>query len=357
MPNLTYDLAVFIGRFQPLHLGHKHVIDSALERSDNVCILVGSSFVPRSYRNPWLFEERKQMILDSFPNDKHRLIILPLEDTIYNDGQWVQNVQHLVSDAVVSRFGPDIVHTGRYPRIALIGHSKDNSSYYLKLFPQWESVSVPGYVNEDFVLSSTNIRDWYFSNDSDYFLKVEAHHLTSATTKFLAEFNKTDDYKNILEEYSFVQSYKKAWETAPYAPTFVTTDAVVVQSGHILLVKRKARPGKGLWALPGGFLNANERIEDGVLRELKEETKIKVPLPVLKGSIVTSRVFDDPFRSSRGRTITHAHLINLAPDTSLPQVKGSDDAEKARWFALSDVKREMMFEDHYDIIVAMTALL
>jgi len=353
----TYDIAVFIGRFQPLHLGHVHVIEHALEDADTVCILVGSSFMPRSYRNPWLFEERKEMILNSFPADRERIVVLPLEDTIYNDGQWVQNVQHLVGDVVAAKFGPDIEKVGKYPSIALIGHSKDNSSYYLKLFPQWASVSVPGYVNEEFVLAATNIREWYFSRDSDYFLKIEAQHLTDATRKFLSEFNKTPEYKDILEEYTFVQGYKKSWESAPYAPIFVTTDAVVVQSGHILLVKRKARPGKGLWALPGGFLNANERIEDGVLRELREETKIKVPLPVLKGSIVATRVFDDPYRSSRGRTITHAHLISLAPDTTLAQVKGADDAEKARWVPLAEVKREMLFEDHYDIIVAMTALL
>jgi len=353
----TYDIAVFIGRFQPLHLGHCHVIESALDRADHVCILVGSSYMPRSYRNPWLFEERKEMILESFASQRDRITVLALEDTIYNDSQWVQNVQHLVSNVVVDQFGPNIVHTGRYPRIALIGHSKDNSSYYLKLFPQWESVNVPGYVNEEFVLAATNIRDWYFSKDSDYFLRIEARHLTPAVSKFLAKFNKTEVFKNIVEEYEFVQSYKNAWAAAPYAPTFVTTDAVVVQSGHILLVKRKARPGKGLWALPGGFLNANERIEDGVLRELREETKIKVPLPVLRGSIVANRVFDDPYRSSRGRTITHAHLINLAPDTVLPQVKGSDDAEKARWVPLAEVKREMMFEDHKDIIDCLTALI
>ena len=225
------------------------------------------------------------------------------------------------------------------------------------MFPQWASIDVPGYVNNEFVLSSTDIRDWYFSKQGDYFLQVEGHHLTPAVQKFLAKFSKTETYKNIVEEYEFVQEYKKSWANAPYAPIFVTTDAVVIQSGHILLVKRKARPGKGLWALPGGFLNASEHIEAGALRELREETKIKVPLPVLKGSIVATRVFDNPHRSSRGRTITHAHLINLPAGTELPAVKGRDDAEKAKWLPLSEVKREDLFEDHYDIIVAMSALL
>ena len=132
---------------------------------------------------------------------------------------------------------------------------------------------------------------------------------------------------------------------------------MVVQSGHVLLVERGAMPGKGLWALPGGFLEQSERTEDGMLRELKEETKIKVPVPVLRGSIVASKVFDDPHRSSRGRTITHAFLVHLQPDVQLPRVKGSDDAAKARWFPLSEVKREMMFEDHLDIIMSLMDLL
>jgi bifunctional NMN adenylyltransferase/nudix hydrolase len=80
-----------------------------------------------------------------------------------------------------------------------------------------------------------------------------------------------------------IEKYKESWKAAPFPPTFVTVDAVVVQSGHVLLVKRKAMPGAGLWALPGGFLNQEETLLDGAIRELKEETKIKVPVPVLKG--------------------------------------------------------------------------
>jgi bifunctional NMN adenylyltransferase/nudix hydrolase len=146
-----------------------------------------------------------------------------------------------------------------------------------------------------------------------------------------------------------VKKYKEAWKAAPFPPTFMTVDAVVVQSGHILLVKRGDMPGKGLWALPGGFLNQEETMLDGAIRELKEETKIKVPVPVLKGSIKESKTFDAPNRSSRGRTITQAFLIDLGVG-ELPKVKGSDDAEKAFWVPFNQVKQEKMFEDHHAII-------
>lgn len=167
----------------------------------------------------------------------------------------------------------------------------------------------------------------------------------------MLDWRETDTYEYLSGEYSFYEKYKADWAHAPYAPTFVTVDGVVVQSGHLLLVRRRAYPGKGLWALPGGFLDQSEGVKEGVIRELREETKLKVPTAVLKGSIKDSKVFDHPNRSLRGRTITHAHLIELNPGP-LPPVKGGDDADKARWFPLEEVltMEGQLFEDHFSII-------
>lgn len=339
-----YDLAVFIGRFQPFHIGHKEVIDKALEHAERVLVLVGSSYAPRNYRNPFSYDERSDMILDAYKNDYetlYRVQTYPIEDVTYNDNAWVENIQN----AVYYYCNVEDIDN---PKITLVGHEKDNSSFYLKLFPQWDNISVENVDN----ISSTDIRYDFF------FKKILNHKIVPENVKdYLYDFAKSKDYDNIVEEYQFVEQYKKSWENAPYEPIFVTVDACVVQSGHVLLVQRKARPGKGLWALPGGFLNNKEKIIDGVIRELKEETKIKVPVPVLKGNIVTTKVFDDPYRSSRGRTITHGFLIHLPPDTKLPQVKGSDDAKVAKWWPLADVRREMLFEDHKDIIDHLTAML
>lgn len=343
-----YDMAVFIGRFEPFHIGHMAVIRTALERANKVAIIIGSTGAPRNHRNPFTYDERVGMILDAFPEDKHRIFTAPMEDTLYNDDKWLRDVQEAVNILGQKAYG------AWHPRskVALIGHGKDNSSFYLKLFPQWDSINVDDITG----VSATAIRDWYFCRDSDYFLRC-SEELDHSTKRFLGDFSRTDAYKAICDEYDFVAKYKKAWAAAPYAPTFVTTDAVVVQSGHVLLVQRGAMPGKGLWALPGGFLEQSERIVDGMLRELKEETKIKVPVPVLRGSIVDSRVFDDPHRSSRGRTITHAFLISLPPDSALPKVKGSDDAQHAKWIPRAEITRGMMFEDHFDIVNAMVDLL
>ncbi len=140
----------------------------------------------------------------------------------------------------------------------------------------------------------------------------------------------------------------------PYDPTFLTTDAVVVQSGHVLVIRRGHQPGKGLLALPGGFLAGGLTLEDNAIKELKEETNIKVAAQILRGSIKSSHVFDYPERSQRGRTVTFAYFIELEPrlKEGLPKVKGGDDAAKAFWLPLSAIgeKEEEFFEDHIHII-------
>ena len=175
--------------------------------------------------------------------------------------------------------------------------------------------------------------------------------LPKTTWQYLNGFAITQEHAQIVREREHIETYRLQYRHLPYEPVFVTVDAVVIQSGHVLLIKRKSEPGKGLWALPGGFLNAgtDRSIEDACIRELREETKIKVPDPVLRGSIKDVKVFDKINRSARGRTITHAHKIILQ-DGALPKVVGSDDAEKAVWMPLAAVRSEEMFEDHYNII-------
>ena len=360
------DLCVFIGRFQPFHNGHLAVVKRALETSNYLLIVLGSANDPRRADYiPFTWREREMMIRSSLSADENqRILCVPVEDSAYNLNDWVKSIQEAAQTAVktfgIGTFGIGFVQgQGGAPKISLIGHSKDNSSFYLKLFPQWDSINVENHAG----LSATPFRRGYFAEEQDTVELILCNaegKLPPSVVAFLREFRSTADYREMVAEQSFIEKYKSAWANAPYKPMFVTTDALVVQGGNILLIRRKARPGKGLWANPGGFLEQDERIIDGIIRELREETGLKVPTAVLKGSMVGDvKVFDHPHRSSRGRTITHAALFHLQPQdiTSLPKVKGLDDAMEAKWWPLSEVTRGMMFEDHYSMIQHMTALI
>lgn len=354
----NYDLAVFIGRFQILHSGHMAVIAEALSKADNLAVLVGSAKSSRSHRNPFTFQERRKMILESVDSKfqaSDRLFIAPIVDTPYNDALWISDVQSTVN-VIVEQLALKKKCKKEDIKVCLIGHCKDSSSYYVKIFVQWGSIEAINYKN----MSSSPMRSAYFSNIGHMWLaNCDGHvqgdnptqHLVPTPVRaFLDGFLDTPEYKMIRDEYEFILRYKTQWAVAPYPVTFVTTDAVVISSGHVLMIKRGGHPGKGSWALPGGFLGQDETIENGMLRELQEETGLRIPSRVLRGSIVTHRVFDDPQRSARGRTITYAYLIKLRDEVSLPMITAGDDAVKAKWIALADLDPTIIFEDHYAII-------
>ena len=365
-----FDLLVFIGRFQPFHNEHKRIIEVALEKSKHVLVLVGSSGSPRTIRNPFTYQERRDMIQKNFPHpffgegstayrlpEHHtpQLVIKPLFDKTYNDSAWIKQVQTLVNSVAMDIANPGLSNQIFKPngigdlKIGLIGASKDHTSYYLKMFPQWLSVNVP--IKKD--IHSTLVRAQIFNTNGEIFPSED---LPRNVDKFIREFSQSTQFKQLVEEYNFVHHYQLQWRKAPYPVKHMTVDAIVEQSGHILLVRRRSEPGKGLWALPGGHLNEYEKLEDGMIRELREETKIKVPEPVLRGSIQSNRTFDDPHRSTIGRVITQAYHIKLPDAVELPRVKGSDDAEKAKWVPIGELREQDFFDDHYHIISVMLGL-
>lgn len=337
-----FDLLVFVGRFQPFHNEHKRIIDIALEKSKNVLVLVGSAGKARTIRNPFTFNDRYDMIRECFPTPN--VIIKPLYDKTYNEAAWINQVQHIVKDTVldvVNNFNSWRASGYADAKVGLIGASKDNTSYYLKMFPQFRSVNVD--IQAD--VHATAIREDYLRH-----CIIDGPNIPESVLQFLLSFSRTEQYHQLKAELTFVENYKKQWEVSPYPVKHATVDAVVEQSGHILLVKRRAEPGKGLWALPGGHLEEYERQLDGAIRELREETKIKVPEAVLRGSIRDHQTFDDPHRSTLGRVITKAYHFKLADDVTLPKVKGADDAEKAKWVPIGDLREEDFFDDHFHII-------
>lgn len=342
---MDFDYLVFIGRFEPFHNGHAAVARHALRQAGKLIFLVGSSDAPRTLRNPWTVAERTVMIQSALEGAADRVLVQPLRDHLYNESLWVASVQRTVAEAIRADGG------GADARVGLTGMSKDASSYYLRQFPQWPLVDV----QHTEALSATELRRYLFTAghvDSHGALLMLRGNVPAPVFEMLEAFRRNSPaYAQLLGEHDFIEQYKAAWKQAPYAPTFVTTDAVVVHSGHVLLVRRRAEPGKGLWALPGGFVGQDESLLDCCLRELREETRLKIPLPVLRGSLKGQHVFDHPERSLRGRTITHAFHFDF-PAGELPPVRGGDDADKARWMPVSETLEmgQKLFEDHLHIL-------
>lgn len=343
-----YDTLVLIGRFQPLHIAHREIIYRALELTRELVILIGSSDTPRTYNNPFNYQERKMMIenvLGEYTDQElavnenqvrkntTRVFIEPIVDYLYSDTKWAIQVQGIISKYKVLG-----------GKTGIIGHRKDDTNYF-DMFPQWELEEI----DQIEPLHATDIRELYFKETPN--LKMIQGVIPAPVFSLLNGWVGSPEFNQVVKEREHIEKYKQQFAGLAYPPIFVTSDAVVICSGHVLLIKRRTEPGKGLWAVPGGFVNANTdpSVEDAMIRELREETKIKVPEAVLRGSITGNKVFDAINRSARGRTITHAFKIDLKAG-ELPAIKGSDDAEKAKWVPIAEVQRGKMFEDHFEMI-------
>lgn len=336
--------AVYIGRFQPFHAGHLACVRRALEVAAHLIVLVGSINRPRTVRDPFGYAERREMIEAALPGAlRERVVITGVADRLYNLPRWVAGVQAAV-DGIVGAVA------GAGAPLTLVGHRKDATSSYLDLFPQWAFSPVEAVP----MGSATGIRDALFgAAEADLPHVLAAQPLPEGVRAYLRDWIAAEPaaWQALRAEWAFLRRYRSQFAALPYPPIFQTVDAVVLQAGHILLVERGAQPGRGLLALPGGFLGADETLEQAVLRELREETGLKVPEPVLRGSLRARARYDDPQRSLRGRTLTDAFLFDLRPGP-LPRLKGGSDARKAQWMSLAEFQslEARLFEDHFHIV-------
>lgn len=176
----AFDYLIFIGRFQPFHFAHKEVIDIAFSMSRNVILVLGSAQDERSIKNPFSAVERERMIRGSFSTEQQQhLHFVPIID-LYNDVKWTNAVKAGVNAKVSA-----------VDKVGLIGHFKDESSYYLKLFPEWQLIELENLKN---ALSATPLREKYYRGE------IDREHFPQNVQDFLAEFQHTQMY-SILQDY------------------------------------------------------------------------------------------------------------------------------------------------------------
>ena len=344
---MRFDIAVLVGRFQPFHAAHVALLGRALAIAPRCVIVVGSAFQARTPKNPFTWTERAEMIRQSLPEaERERVTIVPMRD-YYDETRWVAAVREAVTR---------VIATQDTPGIALVGHFKDATSAWLTAFPGWTLDPVdrlPG-------LDGVALRDALFAS-----LPEDAHqppHIDAAiaalvdqappsTLAFLRAWTALPFFAELAVEWRMLKRYKEAWRAAPYAPTFVTVDAVVQCAGHLLLIRRGKAPGRGLYAVPGGFIEARETCWQSCLRELEEETHLKLLEETMRRSLRSVAVFDHPDRSQRGRTITHAHHVDLG-DRELPEVRADDDAASVEWVPVAQLAalEDRFFDDHFHML-------
>ena len=343
----TFDIAVLVGRFQPFHDAHLALLTRALALAPRVVVVVGSAFQARTPRNPFTWRERAGMIEQALPEaERPRITVVPLRD-YYDETRWVASVREAV--AAVPGVAPS-------SRIVLVGHFKDATSGYLAAFPGWTLDPVERLAGAD----GSQLRDALFAalpEDArqppqlDAALAAFVDQAPPATLAFLRAWTALPFLAELAVEWRMLQRYKAAWRAAPYAPTFVTVDAVVQCAGRVLLIRRGKAPGRGLLAVPGGFIEARETTWQSCLRELEEETHLKLLEATMRRGLRSVAVFDHPDRSQRGRTITHAHHFDLG-DRELPEVRADDDAASVEWVPIAGLAamEDRFFDDHFHML-------
>lgn len=377
----SYDVAGVLGRFQAPHEGQLDVIETALGVGEIVKIGMGSANLARDTRNPWTYEERQEVLQkcveQRFGEDASRVSYAPVDDNPYDKAAWIADVNNLFRRAT---------RTLR-PRIALVGNIRDQTSEYLTWFQGFDYVPV-----KDSGLNATAIRRAFFSGHVNFDAKdwndsFDWSSLPGPTLEFLRKFRDDPAYAYLMKQQAAEIAYRERWGKGP----FQTVDPVIVQGDHVLMIERGGLEGTGSIGLPGGFLNAGERLLNGAAREAVEETGLFIPeqhrvafeaylasckaadrnkiahppMPDFMTQAVKTLMgyakgqgerFDDPYRSRRGHLITEAFLFVLPDGHGFPHVVGSDDAKRAFWMPTSEVRPSETFEDHAFIVDRMLSL-
>jgi bifunctional NMN adenylyltransferase/nudix hydrolase len=347
-----YDYVLYIGRFQPIHNGHFNTIKQAFKQTKNLIVILGSSYSSLSPKDPFTTDLRISMIESVVgilkPDFGSNIRFIKMEDRLYKDDKWLGFLQLEINK---------IVGDGT---VAIIGHDKGDSGYIKDCFPKMDFIDTGPYIKENEgrgkVVSATKIRQLMFDGDVGY---TESN-LPAPVYKMVEEFTETPEFEILREWYDHIIAEEELIKPFSRGITYSTVDSVVVQSGHVLLVKRAEVPGKGLWALPGVHIGLNETADEASLRAIEVETGLHVPVKVLEGSLRQKKTFDHPERSLRARllsknarSITTAYHYVLNSEKPLPtQFKTGNGISKAWWYSFAEVKkmRQELFEDHADII-------
>lgn len=133
-----------------------------------------------------------------------------------------------------------------------------------------------------------------------------------------------------------------------YPRPALTVDCVIIDGDRVLLIKRGKEPFAGRWALPGGYVNEGETVEQAAVRELEEETGLRLKAGPMAADLKLVGVFSKPGRDPRGWVVSVA-FVAILDDSEDIRVKAGDDAAEVEWVTIK--APDQLAFDHDDIVL------
>lgn len=331
---VTKKAGVVIGRFQPFHKGHKSLIDHALEECEQVFVFIGSANRLPNFKNPFSNEERKEFILRSYPSEEKLNIMFLHDKPTLSD--WVGNVYGFLHH-VLGDLDPTTVN--------LYTSDKDETFYEETFLFNVRGIKVSG-------ISGTAIRKGLYDGNGDRKL------MPQSTASMVDSIVLTKHWENMRAEFTSCLS-GKARATMSHQwnnPIEPVVHAVVTQSNKVLLVKRNSVRGYGQWALPGGFLEANESTQSGALRELREETGVDLgKLQCGQLAMALEENLDD----LSVRTLGINFLFAVKPEEVIEVTIDPKEVLEYKWCDVGDItsEREILFFNHNLVVQRLISIM
>ena len=184
-----HDVVVYIGRFQPFHTGHLVLLLQALALGKTVVVVLGSDSDERSLKNPLFAPERQEVIVRSLSTPDAQRVLFAAVPDFEDNAAWIAAVQDAVATCAPGA-----------EKVALIGHFKDASSYYLNHFPGWSLESVERANS----LDATAVRNVMFDRRRPLAARIQHLEgmLPAGALSFMHEWMQTPEFELLAHEHT-----------------------------------------------------------------------------------------------------------------------------------------------------------